>query len=39
MNAFMSNVQAQVGKALTTAEAAYLIGAASQVKATVGCSP
>jgi hypothetical protein len=39
MNAFMSNVQAQTGKALTAAEAAYLMSAARQVKATVGCAP
>lgn len=38
MSAFVSAVQAQVGQALTSAEAAPLVSAAAQIKATVGCS-
>jgi len=34
---FISNVLAQTGQAITTAESAYMIGAAKQVKATMGC--
>jgi hypothetical protein len=37
MGAFINNVQAQTGNALTPAEAAHLIAAAKQVKATLGC--
>jgi hypothetical protein len=36
MSAFLSNVSAQTGKALTTAEANYMTAAARQIKATVG---
>lgn len=37
MSAFINNVQAQAGLAITTAEAAPMTGAAMQVKATIGC--
>ena len=39
MSAFISSVQAQAGQAITTAEAAHMISAALQVKATIGCAP
>lgn len=37
MGTFMNAVQAQTGQVLTTAEAAPLLSAAQQIKATVGC--
>jgi hypothetical protein len=37
MSSFISAVQAQIGQPLTTADAAPLIAAAKQIKATVGC--
>ncbi len=37
LNAFISQVQAQSGKAITPAQASQLIGACNQVKASVGC--
>jgi hypothetical protein len=38
MSAFINNVQAQTGQAVTSSEAAQLIGSAKQIQATVGCS-
>lgn len=37
LNAFINQVQAQSGNAMTPAQAGQLVGAANQVKAAVGC--
>jgi len=39
MAAFASAVQAQTGQSLTTTQAAFLLSATKQVRATMGCSP
>ena len=37
LDAFINEVQAQTGKAITAAQASQLIAATNQIKATLGC--
>jgi hypothetical protein len=39
LNAFLNEVNAQSGKALTTDQASQLVAAANAVKAALGCAP